>query len=60
MMITLLDMATLFGLQPYEKEISPRLKAVIPKCTILFKKEHVNYDPFININMKSTPVLDKA
>ena len=60
MMITLLDLAALFGLPPYEEDISLVLKADTTKCSISFKKEHVSYGPFINMNIKSTFVLGKS
>lgn len=60
MTISLLDFAVLFGLYPFSEEVSLRLKADISKFNISFKQEHVSYGPFISMNMKSTPVPDKA
>ena len=60
MTITLLDLAALFSLPPYREEFSPILKVDITKCSISFKKEHISYGPFINMKIKSTPILDRA
>ena len=60
MTITLIELTALFGLQPYRDELSHRIKAYCSKYPISFKKEHVSYDPFIALNMKSTPVPNKT